>query len=319
MGRASEPSGPSGQAEGTRKKPMAVHMPHALSRLRFHHALEERGHDNIVRVGHADRAWSDVYHHALTIRWSSFFWYSLAGYILFNAAFALLYMTVPRQVTGTRPRVFWDYFFFSVQTFSTVGYGVMAPVGPVAHVISSCELLGGMILNAVATGLVFARFARPRARVMFSNSALIRAENDVPHLSLRVANQRLSPILSVDAELFLSRLIVQPNGRLARQFDPLTLIQSHIPVLRFAFSLVHVIDDHSPLKGLTVEDLRKEEAEIVLTVTGTDEVSGQSVFARTAYGFDRVLYNHRFVDIIDTSADGRITVDYTRFHATEGE
>lgn len=316
MGRASEPSS---QREGAGKRPLAAHMPHVLSRLRSHHALEERGHDNIVRVGHADRAWSDFYHHALTIRWSRFFWYALAGYVVVNAAFALLYMMVPRQIAGTRPGVFWDYFFFSIQTFSTVGYGVMAPVGPAAHAIASCELLAGMILNAVATGLVFARFARPRARVMFSNSALIRKDSETSHLSVRVANQRLSPILSVDAELFLSRLIVQPNGRLARQFDPLVLVQSHIPVLRFAFSLMHVIDAHSPLNGLTAEELRREEAEIVTTVSGTDEVSGQSVFARTAYGFDRVLYNHRFVDIIDTSADGRITVDYTRFHATEGE
>lgn len=316
MGRASEPSG---RREGAGKRPLAAHMPQVLSRLRIHHALEEQGHDNIVRVGHADRAWSDFYHHALTIRWSRFFWYALAIYVVVNATFALLYMMVPRQIAGTRPGIFWDYFFFSIQTFSTVGYGVMAPVGPAAHVIASCELLGGMILNAVATGLVFARFARPRARVMFSNSALIRKDSETSHLSVRVANQRLSPILSVDAELFLSRLIVQPNGRLARQFDPLVLVQSHIPVLRFAFSLMHVIDAHSPLNGLTPEELRKEEAEIVATVTGTDEVSGQSVFARTAYGFDRVLYNHRFVDIIDTSADGRITVDYTRFHATEGE
>ncbi|MBB2206193.1 ion channel [Gluconacetobacter takamatsuzukensis] len=316
MGRVSEPQG---QREEGRKRLLAAHVPQALSRLRTHHALEERGHDNIVRVGHADRAWSDFYHHALTIRWSSFFWYALASYVLVNTLFALLYMMVPRQVAGTRPGMFWDYFFFSIQTFSTVGYGVMAPVGPAAHAIASCELLGGMILNAVGTGLVFARFARPRARVMFSNSALIRKDGETSHLSVRVANQRLSPILSVDAELFLSRLIVQPNGRLARQFDPLVLVQAHIPVLRFTFSLLHVIDDHSPLHGLTVEELRKEEAEIVLTVTGTDEVSGQSVFARTAYGFDRVLYNHRFVDIIDASADGRITVDYTRFHATEGE
>lgn len=316
MGGASEPSG---QQKRAGKGLLAAHVPQALSRLRVHRALEGRSDDNIVRVGHADRAWSDFYHHALTIRWSSFFWYALASYIVVNAAFALLYMMVPRQITGTRPGVFWDYFFFSIQTFSTVGYGVMAPVGRAAHVIASCELLGGMILNAVATGLVFARFARPRARLMFSNSALIRKDGDTAHLSLRIANRRLSPILSVDVELFLSRLIVQPNGRLARQFDPLALVQSHIPVLRFAFPLMHVIDAHSPLSGLTIEALRKEEAEIVLTVTGTDEVSGQSVFARTAYGFDRVLYNHRFVDIIDASADGRITVDYARFHATEGE
>ncbi|ACI50456.1 K channel inward rectifier conserved region 2 domain protein [Gluconacetobacter diazotrophicus PA1 5] len=312
-------SGSSKSAGGhARRTPFAAQVPQALSRLLNHHALEDRGHDNIVRIGDADRAWSDLYHHALTVRWRTFFWSSLAFYVLINVGFALLYMMAPGQVTGTHPGAFWDYFFFSIQTLSTVGYGVMAPVGPVAHVISSFELLAGMILNAVATGLVFARFARPKARIMFSDRALIRVENGISHLSVRIANRRLSPILSVGVEMFLARLIVQPNGRLARQFDPLPLVQSHIPVLRFAFPLMHVIDEHSPLNGLTVDELRLEEAEIVVTMTGTDEVSGQSVFARNAYGFDRVLYNHRFVDIIDSGPDGRITVDYTRFHATEG-
>lgn len=301
-------------------KPAARHAPHrpqALARLLNHHALEDRGHDNIVRIGHADRAWSDLYHHALTMRWTTFFWSSLVLYIAINAGFALLYMAVPGQVTGTRPGAFWDFFFFSIQTLSTVGYGVMAPIGPAAHAITSCELLGGMILNAVATGLVFARFARPKARILFSDRALMRVEDGTTHLGVRIANRRLSPILSVGVEMFLARLIVQPNGRLARRFDPLPLAQSHVPVLRFAFPLLHVIDDASPLAGLKIAALRAEEAEIIITVTGTDEISGQTVFARNAYGFDRVLYNHRFVDIIDAAPDGRITVDYTRFHATE--
>ncbi|GBQ86816.1 ATP-sensitive potassium transporter [Gluconacetobacter johannae DSM 13595] len=302
---------------GPKAAPRASHRKRAVFGLLHHHALEDRGHDNIVRIGHADRAWSDLYHHALTIRWGTFFWVSLALYILINVGFALLYMVVPDQVTGAHPHAFWDFFFFSIQTLSTVGYGVMAPIGPVAHVVVSFELLGGMILNAVATGLVFARFSRPKARVIFSDRALIRTEDGVPHLSVRIANRRLSPILSVSLEMSLARLIVQSNGRLARRFDPLPLMQSHVPVLRFAFPLLHVIDGNSPLNGLDLDQLAREEAEIVVTLTGTDEVSGQTVFARTAYGFDRVLYNHRFVDIIDAAPDGRITVDYTRFHATE--
>ncbi|GBQ66432.1 ATP-sensitive potassium transporter [Ameyamaea chiangmaiensis NBRC 103196] len=288
-----------------------------LNRLRHHHALEDRGHDNIVRLGQADRVWSDLYHHALTMRWSTFLLWSLGFYTVINVVFALLYMTAPGQIVGARAGHFSDFLFFSVQTLSTVGYGLLAPVGLRAHAIVSVELLAGMLLNAVATGLVFARFSRPRARVMFSNRALLRTDDGTTHLSVRMANRRLSPILSVDVEMFLARLVVQPNGRLARQFVPLVLVQSHIPVLRFAFPLLHVVDDTSPLRTLSAAELRMEDAEIIVTLTGTDEMSGQSVFARTAYGFDQVLHNHRFVDIIDAAPNGRITVDYTRFHATE--
>ncbi|WP_242402453.1 hypothetical protein [Komagataeibacter kakiaceti] len=152
---------------------------------------------------------------------------------------------------------------------------------------------------------------------MFSHKALILAEGNQFHLDIRIANCRRSPILSVDVEFALARLIRTPGGRVVRQFDPLPLQQAHIPVLRFACTPSHVINEHSPLYGLTEHDLSAEEAEIIVSLTGTDEASGQSVFARSAYGFDRMLYNHRFVDIINAGPDGRITVDYSRFDQTE--
>ncbi|WP_281649958.1 ion channel [Novacetimonas hansenii] len=285
--------------------------------IRHPHVLEDKGHDTIVRVGQADRIWSDFYHHALTARWSHFLYLSITFYVAINVVFALAYMVVGSQVSGARQGDFLDYFFFSVQTLSTVGYGVMAPVGRMANLLATTEVLGGMMINAVATGLVFARFSRPRARIMFSKRAVILKDNAVPRLDVRVANCRRSPILSADIEFSLARLIAQPDGHVTREFDSLPLRQSHIPVLRFACLPVHVIDESSPLHGVTLEMLKAEEAEIIVTITGTDEASGQSVFARTAYGFDRMLYDHHFVDIINTNPDGSITVDYTRFDELE--
>jgi len=283
------------------------------------HVLEDRGHADIIRIGQSDRAFADIYHHALTIGWREFVGWALGLYLAVNVLFGALYMLAPGQVAGARAGHFADYFFFSVQTFTTVGYGLMAPVGGVAHGLVTCELLGGMLLNALVTGLVFARFARPKARIMFSERAVMQVEGGSTQLSVRMANRRLSPVLSVDVEMFLSRLIALPNGRYVRQFDPLQLVQSHIPVLRFAFMPLHLVDAASPLVALDVAELRHDEAEIIVSMTGIDEISGQSVFARSAFGFDRLLHNHRFVEIIAARPDGRITVDYTRFHETEAQ
>ena len=291
--------------------------PPAGDRRQSLHKVEDQGHDTIVRVGQVDRIWSDFYHHALTAPWRTFFYSSLLVYVGVNLLFALLYMADSQGVKGADPHSFADFFFFSVQTLSTVGYGGMVPVSRTANMIATVEVLGGMMINALATGLIFARFSRPRARVMFSDKALILAEDGHLHLDIRIANCRRSPILSVDVEFALARLIRMPSGRVVRQFDPLTLQQSHVPVLRFACTPTHVIDTDSPLYGMTENDLAAQEAEIIVSLTGTDEASGQTVFARSAYGFDRMLYNHRFVDIINAGPDGRITVDYTRFDQTE--
>ncbi|WP_244890801.1 ion channel [Acidocella aminolytica] len=165
------------QRAGGKDTQSSTRSHHTIVKKFRHHRLEDRGHDNIVRVGLVDRMWSDLYHHALTVRWSTFLWSSLFLYIAINVCFASLYMMTPGQIGGVQPSAFWDLFFFSVQTLSTVGYGAMAPTGPMAHVIVSFELLVGMMLNAVATGLVFARFSRPKPQVMFSDRALMHSED----------------------------------------------------------------------------------------------------------------------------------------------
>ncbi|WP_233140395.1 ion channel [Acetobacter sp. DsW_063] len=281
------------------------------------HALEEKGHDDVLRIGLKDSFWSDVYHHALTAGWPQFLFSSLCGYLAANLIFAAFYELAVSQISSPRPLSLLDLFFFSVQTLSTVGYGVMAPVGPVANAIVSVEVLVGMMVNALATGLVFARFARPRARLMFGRNAVISDENKVSALCVRVANQRRSMILSVDAEIALSLLRQTADGHLVREFHPLQLVQAHVPVLRFAFVIAHVIDADSPLTRHSLAALAEDEAEIIVTVTGTDEATGQSVFARTAYRVDQILINHRFVDMVRSNPTGRIAVDFSRFHDTE--
>lgn len=293
-----------------------IHTHEAAHRLRKH-LLLERGHEDVERIGVRDKFWTDIYHHALTARWPTFLYASVVFYVLINLLFALLYLCAPGQVSGLGENKLLSLFFFSVQTFSTVGYGGMVPVGSFANGVVAVEVLIGMMINALATGLVFARFARPRARIMFSQKAVIASENGIPALSLRIANLRTSVILAVDVEVTLSRLVMTPSGHLVRRFDPLPLLQSHAPMLRFAQVLAHVIGPESPLHGKDIATLEREEAEIVVTVTGTDEALGQTVFARTAYSFKHVEHNRRFVDILVSHPNGRIVVDYSRFHDIE--
>lgn len=299
-----------------RKTKRHISTKEAIRRFRTH-ALDEKKHIDVVRVGVQDALWSDLYHHALTASWVTFTFWAFVSYVLVNLLFAGLYLLVPGEVTGSHPLSFLDLFFFSVQTLSTVGYGGMVPNGVAANVIVSFEVLLGMMVNALAAGAVFARIARPRARIIFSNKAVVSDENGVPVLCIRIANCRRSLILSVDVEVALSRLIVTHDGHLERRFEPLTLVQAHVPVLRFAFVLAHVVTETSPLHSCSLEELKAEEAEIIVTVTGTDEAMGQTVFARTAYAFDKVLNNHRFVDIIHTRPTGGLAVDYSKFHDTE--
>ncbi|GEL63293.1 inward rectifier potassium channel protein [Kozakia baliensis] len=291
----------------------------AERRFRAHVLQERGGQQDVIRTGLADSIWTDLYHHTLTASWSEFIGWSVLLYLSTNLVFALLYRITSANITGVPDHNLLDLFFFSVQTLSTVGYGVMAPVGRVANTIVSVEALGGMMINALATGAVFARFSRPRARIIFSRQAVISSENNTPALCIRIANCRKSMVLSLDVELALSRLVMGENSHPVRRFIPMTLLQSHVPVLRFAFVLAHVIDEQSPLYGRTASELETDEAEIVVTVTGTDEATGQGVLARTAYSFDRVLHDHRFVDIIDVRPDGGLAVDYARFHDIEQE
>ncbi|ACB93965.1 ion channel [Beijerinckia indica] len=289
---------------------------HAFLSAKYH-KLEAKSHSDVIVTGLRDHFWGDLYHHALTISWLAFLGWSILFFLGVNLSFSLLYAMAPQQIANIRPGHFEDFFFFSIQTFSTVGYGGMTPVGAYANTIVSLEVFIAIMINSLGTGLIFARFSRPTARVLFSDKAVINIFDATQTLNIRIANCRRSVILSMDMEMALSRLIQVGSGRYVRRFDPLPLVQAHSPLLRFTTIATHVIDATSPLHNIKLEDLKRDEAEIIITVTGIDEVTSQSIFARTAYNFEKVLHGHHFVDIIGMTKDGRLNVDFSRFHHTE--
>jgi inward rectifier potassium channel len=268
----------------------------------------------VVRLGAPIQRWRDPYHLLLTISWVNFF--ALVGllYLAANALFALAYLAGGDGIENAQPGSFLDAFFFSVQTMASIGYGAMYPNTTYANTLVTIEALVGLLGLAMGTGLMFARFARPTARVLFSNVAVIAAQDGVPTLMLRAANQRHNQVLEAQVRMTLVRNVVTRDGEFMRRFYDMRLVRSQTPIFVLTWTAMHPIDEDSPLYGMTPEELEEVEAEIVVTLTGLDETFAQTIHTRHSYIASEIVWNARFADILSRLPDGRRAVDYHRFH-----
>jgi len=269
---------------------------------------------DIIRKGVSHSNWRDPYHLILTIDWPGFFGLTVASYVATNALFALLYLAGGDSIKNARPGSFLDAFSFSVQTMATIGYGAMYPQTDYANILVSIEALVGLMGVAMVTGLMFARFSRPTARVLFSNVAVITPHNGVPTLIFRTANERRNQILEAQIGVSLLRNEVTTEGESMRRFYDLKLVRNQTRNFSLSWTVMHQIDESSPLYGETAESLIEAEMDIVVTLTGLDETVSQTIHARHYYLSEEVLWNMRFVDIFYTKPDGRRVIDYNRFH-----
>src|SRR5919202_1527743 len=269
---------------------------------------------DVVRKGMSHSHWHDPYHLLLMLDWPQFFGLTAISYIATNALYALLYLAGGDCIKGARPGSFLDTFSFSVQTMATIGYGAMYPQTDYANLLVSIEALVGLLGVAMATGLMFARFSRPTARVLFSRVAVITPHNGLPTLMLRVANERRNQILEAQIGLSLLRDEVTMEGLSIRRFYDLKLLRSQTRTFALSWIVMHVIDEDSPLYGATPESLGEVQTDIVVTLTGIDETVSQTVHARHYYITDEILWNMRFVDIFSKKPDGRRVLDFHRFH-----
>ena len=273
-------------------------------------------HDEVLAIG-LPRPWfRDLYHFALRISWSRFLGIGISLFSAANALFALAYLIPGDAISNARPGSFADAFFFSIQTMATIGYGVMAPATFYANLIVTIETGFGLIFLAVATGLVFARFSRPTARVLFSRVAVIAPHNGVQTLSFRAANLRHNQILQAEVGVVLLRDEETREGERIRRFYDLKLARARSPVFAMTFTVMHAIDDDSPLHGATAATLQAQNAELIVTATGIDETMAQPVHVRTSYLPDEILWDHRFADLFGWTEDGRRVIDYRQFHDT---
>lgn len=260
---------------------------------------------------------ADLYHRALTLRWWEFLLLGFVVYLAINVVFAGLYMMQAGAISGARPGSFADAFFFSVQTIATIGYGQMSPATLYANVLVTFETMTGLVFLALSTGVVFARISRPTARVVFGHVATVAPQDGVPTLSFRIGNERSSQILEADVTVSLLRYEQTQEGVAFRRFYALPLARSHTPVFSLTFTVMHHIGLDSPMYGATAASLAAEDAELLISVTGLEETTSQTVHARHSYLPDEVLFGRRFVDIFSTDPDGTRVIDYTRFHETK--
>lgn len=253
----------------------------------------------------------------MTVSWPRVFASFAAFFFVFNLLFAAVYSLQADDIANLNPPGYWGRFFFSVETLATVGYGDMHPQGLFAHIVASTEIFVGLMSLALITGMMFARFSRPKARFLFARYAVIRPLNGSPTLMLRAANARQNIVMEAAARLRLLRDETTPEGFHIRRIHDLPLIRSRHPVFVLGWTLLHVIDAASPLAGATAESMNAADAALLLTIIGTDETTGQSLMATQAYPGSALRWNHGFVDILTTDDDGVAHFDYTRFDDIE--
>lgn len=267
-----------------------------------------------VSEGLTQRIWDDIYHFALTIRWPTFFGLAAAIFLVLNALFGLLYQLGDHAIANQFPANFAGAFFFSVETLATVGYGDMHPQTVYGHLVATVEIFFGMLSIALVTGLVFARFSRPRAKMMFADHPVIRLVHGKRTLMIRAANARQNVIAAASAKLHLLLRETSPEGFRLRRIHDLTLLRDRHPVFTLSWSLMHVIDEGSPLYGMSAEDLAAVEATLMLSIEGIDETTSQPMLARRQWNHREWRWNHRYIDLVHDDESGISHIDYGVFH-----
>lgn len=279
--------------------------------------LNRDGSFNVLRKGLSFFSSLSMYHSLLTMSWVKFFAVITAGYFLTNLLFGVCYFLCgPDQfvgVDGQSHHFFFESFFFSVQTLATIGYGRVSPAGLAANILVTIEALTGLFGFALATGLLFARFSRPTAKILFSNQAIIGPYRDITAFQFRIVNMLRSQLIEVRAALSFSRMETH-GGRRIRKFYDLPLERSKVTFMPLHWVIVHPIDDTSPLRGIAKEDLDASDPEFLIMLSGIDETFSQTVHTRSSYKHDEIAWNAQFSDLFEPVEDGVMKIDMRRFH-----
>ncbi len=289
------------------------------SRQRF---VNRDGSFNAQRTGLP--FWSSLspYHLLLTVSWGKFLSLMTLSFVLLNAVFALAYLACGAgALSGTMVEhgysSFWQAFFFSVHTFATIGYGNVSPIGMAANLIVVVESLAGLLATALITGLIFARFSRPSARIVFSQQAVIAPYKSITAFMFRITNARKNQLIGIEAKINLS-LYAGGNGPTNRRFHLLQLERSRVDFFPLSWTIVHPIDEESPLHGYTEEMLRQADAEFIILLAATDDTSTQLVHTRSSYKANEIVWGAKFSNIYEPIADDEpITIDVSKLHDIE--
>lgn len=279
--------------------------------------LNRDGTFNVRREGIGFWRSLSLYNWLLDISWPRFFLVVAFGYVVVNALFAIaFYLVGPGALEGPQPLGrFARAFFFSIETLGTIGYGNISPQTFGAHVLVTLEAFAGLLAIALVTGILFARFSRPIPRIAFSERALIAPYRGRTAFMFRIANERSSQIIDLEARIVLA-LFDKADGHATRRFTVLSLERNRVALFPLSWTVVHPIEETSPLYGLTDRDLAERGAEFLILLTGLDETFMQTVHARSSYRYDEIVWGAKFSDIFahDRAAND-LSIDVSRIHA----
>jgi inward rectifier potassium channel len=289
-----------------------------VSETRNIRLLNKDGSFNVTRKGLGYWESLSLYHSMLTMGWTKFFSLLLLGYLVLNVIFAAGYLACgPDALTGYVgvPRVL-QAFFFSIDTFATIGYGNISPIGIPANIMVTVESFFGLLWLALATGLLFARFSRPTAKIIFSKNAVIAPYKDITAFMFRITNARKNQLIEVEAKLNFSRFEMV-DGHMLRRFYQLALERQKVVFFPLSWTVVHPIDEKSPLYGWSDRMLKEAGAEFLILLTGIDETFSQQVHARSSYSADEIVWSAKFRNLYDHPEHANLAIDLSRFHAVE--
>lgn len=270
-----------------------------------------------VRTNLGSRGWRDAYHAVLSLSWPRFGLVVLVAYLALNLAFAAAYALGGACIEGMPPGSFSTAFFYSVQTLSTVGFGHLYPVTLYGNIVTTVEIVIGMFYTAVVTGLIFVRFSRPVAAVLFSRTMVICPFDGKPALQLRVVNLRRQVMVEAEFRLILLRMEPVAEGGNAPRYHTLELELDRLIMFPNTLTIRHFIDEQSPLYGVTPEQLEKSHARFMASIVCVDTVIPASVQSEATFTWRDVEFGRRFVVIYTEREDGSLEVDYGRVHETE--
>lgn len=269
--------------------------------------------ENVKKIGTHTGLTQDLYHSLLVVTWRKFFLFYFLFFVFFNLIFAIIYSSVVDGVSGVHQNL-WHAFCFSVQTFSTVGYGVFAPQTDGAHFVVVIEAILSVFVTAVLTGLIFAKFSRPSAKFLFSDKMLINNFDGQRTMMLRIGNLRSNLVAEAQVRMVALKSFVTKEGETIRRQIDLKLVRSSSLFFALTWTVMHVIDETSPFFGLSSQDIIDQNIEVGVSVIGYDSTFSQSVHANALYSSDEIIFDRYFADVMSMKNNRVTTLDYTRFN-----
>jgi inward rectifier potassium channel len=259
----------------------------------------------------------DPYHLAVSLTWPQFLAALLALYLSVNVAFAIFFWLVPGSVANARPDSFSDAFFFSIETLATVGYGEMYPATLLGHMVASVEIVCGLAFTAILTGLTFVRFSRPRAKLIFAANPVVAMHNGKPTLMVRIGNGRAAVLADAKAQLNVLLTETTTEGKVFRRMQELWLERAHIPIFPLFWTLMHVLDERSPLDGYDAARAVKANAQVFVAIEARDPTLATTVHDVRNYPAQDIRFGMRYTEALTTARDGTPALDLTRIGELE--